>query len=52
MGNLDYLDPDDEVVVAELLKRVQYVKELGPEIAHNLRTAHERDCRRFKARRS
>jgi site-specific DNA-cytosine methylase len=52
MGNLDYLDPDDEVVVAELLKRVQYVKELGPEISHNLRTAHERDCRRFKARRS
>jgi hypothetical protein len=52
MGYLDYMNPDDEVVTSELMKRVQYIKELGPEIAHNLRTAHERDCRRFKARRS
>jgi site-specific DNA-cytosine methylase len=52
MGYLDYMNPDDEVVTTELLKRVQYIKELGAEVAHNLRTAHERDCRRFKARRS
>jgi site-specific DNA-cytosine methylase len=52
MGPLDYMNPDDEVVTAELMKRVQYVKELGHEVAHNLRTAHERDCRRFKARRA
>jgi hypothetical protein len=52
MGMIDYLHPDDEVVTAELMKRVQYIKDLGPAIAHNLRTAHERDCRRFKARRS
>jgi site-specific DNA-cytosine methylase len=52
MGMVDYLHPDEEVVTAELMKRVQYIKELGPTISHNLRTAHERDCRRFKARRS
>jgi hypothetical protein len=52
MGYLDYENPDDEIVTTELLKRVQYIKELGPEIAHNLRTAHGRDCRCFKAMRS
>jgi hypothetical protein len=52
MGMIDYLNPDDEVVTAELMKRVQYVKELGHEVTHNLRTAHKRDCRRFKARRA
>jgi hypothetical protein len=52
MGPLNYMNPDDKVVTAELMKRVQYVKELGHEVAHNLRTAHERDCRRFKARRA
>jgi len=52
MGAIDYWDPDETRLSAELWKRVQYVKELGPAIAHNLRTAHEHDCRRFKARRS
>jgi transposase InsO family protein len=52
MGNLDYEDPSPERVDKELWKRVRYVQELSPQVSHNLRTAHERDCRRFKARRS
>jgi len=52
MGAIDYSDPNEAKLSEELWKRVQYVKELGPAIAHNLRTAHEHDCRRFKARRS
>jgi transposase InsO family protein len=52
MGNLDYEDPCPERVDKELWKRVRYVQELSPQVSHNLRTAHKRDCRRFKARRS
>jgi len=52
MGCVDYSDPDEDRLTAELLKRVQYVRDLSPSVAHNLRTAHEQDCRRFKARRS
>jgi transposase InsO family protein len=52
MGRIDYDEPDPDKLDAELWKRVKYVQELGVQVAHNLRTAHERDCRRFKARRS
>jgi transposase InsO family protein len=52
MGNLDLMDPDPDRLDEELWKRVRYIQELSPQISHNLRTAHERDCRRFKARRS
>jgi hypothetical protein len=41
-----------ETVAADLLERSQLVHEIGFSVVHNLRTAHERDCRRFKARRS
>jgi len=34
------------------LQRAQLASELGVDVVHNLRTAHERDCRRFKAVRS
>jgi transposase InsO family protein len=52
MGKLDLLEPSQDKLDAELWKRVKYVQDLGVTVAHNLRTAHERDCRRFKARRS
>ena len=41
-----------DLIAADLLQRSQVVSEIGHSVAHNLRTAHERDCRRFKARRS
>lgn len=40
-----------EAVAADLLQRAALASEVGSSVAHNLRTAHERDCRRFKARR-
>jgi transposase InsO family protein len=52
MGKLDFQHPSQETVDAELWKRVKYIQDLGASVSHNLRTAHERDCRRFKARRS
>jgi hypothetical protein len=52
MGTVDYMDPSPERVTKELMRRVRYIQDLGPIIAQNLRSAHERDCRRFKARRS
>jgi hypothetical protein len=52
MGKLDLLEPSQDKLDAELWRRVKYVQDLGASVAHNLRTAHERDCRRFKARRS
>jgi len=39
-------------VTHELLQRAKLVAEIGVSVAHNLRTAHERDCRRFRAKRA
>ena len=52
-GPIDYQqDVPVDVIAVDLLKRAQIASEIGTSVAHNLRTAHERDCRRFKARRS
>lgn len=47
----DWEVPLDQLA-ADLLQRAQVAAEVGISVVHNLRTAHERDCRRFKARRS
>jgi hypothetical protein len=52
MGKLGVLEPSQDKLDAELWRRVKYVHDLGVSVAHNMRTAHERDCRRFKAWRS
>jgi transposase InsO family protein len=49
---LDYDEPDLQVLADELLGRARLAQELGAEVVHNLRTAHERDAQRFKARRA
>ena len=52
-GHMDLgADVSPEQLAADLLLRSRVVAEVGVSVAHNLRTAHERDCRRFKARRS
>jgi RNase H-like domain found in reverse transcriptase/Reverse transcriptase (RNA-dependent DNA polymerase)/Integrase zinc binding domain/PHD-finger/Integrase core domain/C-5 cytosine-specific DNA methylase len=52
-GPIDYqADVPVERLAAELLQRSQVAADIGISVVHNLRTAHERDCRRFKARRS
>ena len=50
-GAIDY-EADEETVTHQLLQRARLAAELGVEIMHNLRTAHERDSRRFKMRRA
>jgi hypothetical protein len=47
-GPIDYLDPDEERITHHLLERAVLAQEIGMYVIHNLRTAHERDARRFK----
>ena len=49
---LDYQEADQAAVTEQPLQRVQQARELGVQVVHNLRTAHERDVQRFKARRA
>ena len=49
---VDYEYDDPERLTKELLRRAALATEIGWQAAHNLRTAHERDTRRFKARRA
>ena len=50
---IDYTaDVPVEQLGMELLARAQLAAEVGASVVHNIRTAHERDCRRFRARRS
>ena len=49
---MDYTEESDETLSKQLLARAQLATEIGWQAAHNLRTAHERDTRRFKARRT
>ena len=52
-GHMDLMqDVPVETLAADLLLRSRVAAEVGVSVAHNIRTAHERDCRRFKARRS
>ena len=51
-GPIDYSDPDTERVGAELQERALLAQQIGCSVVHNLRTAHERDTRRFQARRA
>ena len=51
-GAIDYQDMDKEKITNQLLQRAALAKEMGMEVVHNLRTAHERDAQRFKAFRS
>jgi site-specific DNA-cytosine methylase len=53
-GAIDYESHESstEQIAVDLLNRCQIVEDIGVSVVHNLRTAHERDCRRFKARRS
>jgi PHD-finger len=52
MGVIDYASDDQPRLTDQLLQRAQLASELGIEVLHNLRTAHERDAQRFKAFRS
>jgi hypothetical protein len=53
LGPIDYQqDIPAERIASDLLHRSQLASEIGLSVSHNLRTAHERDCRRFKARRA
>jgi hypothetical protein len=51
-GPIDYSNPDEEKIIYQLLERAALAQEIGMDVVHNLRTAHERDARRFKAVRS
>ena len=53
MGPIDYTaDIPVDQLASQLLQRSQLAVEIGASVAHNIRTAHERDSRRFRARRS
>ena len=52
-GPIDYTaDVPVDQLAAQLLERSRLAAEIGASVAHNIRTAHERDSRRFRARRS
>ena len=54
LGPINYDDAAAGVkqLAEELLRRARLAKELGLQVTHNIRAAHERDARRFKALRS
>jgi Integrase core domain. len=52
LAPFDFENENPEKLTTELLKRAELAKEIGWQAAHNMRTAHERDTRRFKAVRS
>jgi transposase InsO family protein len=52
LGVIDYESLSDEDATAQLLERAKVAAELGVEVVHNLRTAHDRDVQRFKMRRA
>ena len=52
VGGIDYQELSEEEAARQLLRRAQLAAELGVEVVHNLRTAHDRDVQRFKMRRA